>query len=177
MLHCFSRPNSGESIGISRQEYWIGLPFSPPGNLPNPVIELSPPAAPALQADSLLLSHRWSPIDNHQGLSACFPFFSTGRKEIIPYDRTASHVNKIYSPAYFKMLTSIIRWQTKHNWDMKEKQNISSLMNQKKKIFYTIIAAIIWNVGSKLIERALQTKEVNEWCYYLHIVEKPATLK
>ena len=45
------------SMGFSRQEYWSGLPFLPPGNLPNLVIEL---ASPALQADSLLLSHRGS---------------------------------------------------------------------------------------------------------------------
>ena len=47
-------------------------------------------------------------------------------------------------------------------------------MNQKTKS-YSIIAAIIWCVGSKLIERAPQTKEVNEWCCYLHIVEKPGS--
>ena len=34
---------------FSRQEYWDGLPFSPPGNIPNPGIK---PASPALQADS-----------------------------------------------------------------------------------------------------------------------------
>ena len=32
-------------VGIFRQEYWIGLPFPPPGDLPNPGIE---PASPAL---------------------------------------------------------------------------------------------------------------------------------
>ena len=37
--------------GFSRQEYWNGLPFPPPGDLPNPRIE---PMSPALQADSLL---------------------------------------------------------------------------------------------------------------------------
>ena len=39
------------SMGISRQEYWSGLPCPPPGNLPNPGIE---PRSPTLQADSLL---------------------------------------------------------------------------------------------------------------------------
>ena len=34
-----------------RQEYWSGLPFPSPGDLPDPVIE---PGSPALQADSLL---------------------------------------------------------------------------------------------------------------------------
>ena len=27
------------SMGFPRQEYWSGLPFSPPGDLPNPGIE------------------------------------------------------------------------------------------------------------------------------------------
>ena len=38
-------------MGFSRQEYWSGLPFPSPGNLPNPGTE---PRSPALQADSLL---------------------------------------------------------------------------------------------------------------------------
>ena len=40
-----------------RQEYWSGLPFPPPGDLPDPGIE---PASPALQVDSLPLSHQES---------------------------------------------------------------------------------------------------------------------
>ena len=37
------------SMGFSRQEYWTGLPFLSPGDLPDPGIE---PMSPALQADS-----------------------------------------------------------------------------------------------------------------------------
>ena len=37
-------------MGFSRQEYWSGLPFPSPGNLPHPEIE---PGSPALPADSL----------------------------------------------------------------------------------------------------------------------------
>ena len=33
------------SMGLSRQEYWSGLPFPSPGDLPNPGIE---PGSPAL---------------------------------------------------------------------------------------------------------------------------------
>ena len=44
------------SMGFSRQEYWSGLPYPLPGDLPDSQIELSSPEAPALQADSLLLS-------------------------------------------------------------------------------------------------------------------------
>ena len=39
------------STGLSKQEYWRGLPFPSPSNLPNPGIE---PRSPALQRDSLL---------------------------------------------------------------------------------------------------------------------------
>ena len=38
------------SMGFPRQEYWSGLPFPPPGDLPNPGIK---PGAPALQVDLL----------------------------------------------------------------------------------------------------------------------------
>ena len=38
------------SMGFSRQEYWSGLPFPSPGDLPNPGVE---PRSPALQADAL----------------------------------------------------------------------------------------------------------------------------
>jgi len=37
-------------MGFSRQEYWNGLPFPPPGNVPDPDKEL---ASPAPQAHSL----------------------------------------------------------------------------------------------------------------------------
>ena len=38
------------SMGFSRQEYWCGLPYPPPEDLPDPGIK---PRSPALQADSL----------------------------------------------------------------------------------------------------------------------------
>ena len=48
------------SMGFSRKEYWSGLPFSSPGDLPDPGIE---PGSPALHADSLPLSHQGSSLD------------------------------------------------------------------------------------------------------------------
>ena len=44
------------SMGFSRQEYWSGLPFPSPGDLPNPGIK---PGSPALQADSLPSEPPW----------------------------------------------------------------------------------------------------------------------
>ena len=42
------------SIEFSKQEYWSGLPFPSPRDLPNPGIELESPVLPTLQTDFLL---------------------------------------------------------------------------------------------------------------------------
>ena len=45
-------------MGFSMQEYWSGLPFPPPGDLPNSGPE---PASPALQAHTVLLEPSGKP--------------------------------------------------------------------------------------------------------------------
>ena len=50
----------GSSVhGFSRQEYWSGLPFPSPGDLPDPRIE---PTSPALAGGFFTTSHLGSPI-------------------------------------------------------------------------------------------------------------------
>ena len=41
---------ASEFMGFFRQEYWSGMPFPSPGDLPDPGIK---PPSPALQADAL----------------------------------------------------------------------------------------------------------------------------
>ena len=58
-IHFFATPwtvahQAPLSVGFSRQEYWSGLPFPSPGDIPNLGTE---PVSPAWQADSLPLSH------------------------------------------------------------------------------------------------------------------------
>ena len=59
VLSCFSRvrlfgilltiaSQASLSMGFSRQEYWTGLPFPPPGDLPHPGIKPTSPVSPAL---------------------------------------------------------------------------------------------------------------------------------
>ena len=48
-------PPGSPSLGFSRQEHWSGLPFPSPGGSSPPK-----PGSPALQADSLPLSHQGS---------------------------------------------------------------------------------------------------------------------
>ena len=54
-LHSFATPwtvayQAYPSMEFSRQEYWSGLPFPSPGDVPDPGIE---PRSPALEADAL----------------------------------------------------------------------------------------------------------------------------
>ena len=51
-------PQAPLLMEFSRQEYWSGLPFPTPGDLPDPGIE---PESPAWQVDSLPLSHLGRP--------------------------------------------------------------------------------------------------------------------
>ena len=51
-------PPGSSAMGFPRQEYWSGLPFPSPGDLPNPATE---PTSPSLQADSLPLSYWEAP--------------------------------------------------------------------------------------------------------------------
>ena len=49
------------SMGFSRQEYWSGLPFPSPGDLPDAGVK---PKSSALQADSLLTELRGKPSED-----------------------------------------------------------------------------------------------------------------
>ena len=74
-----------QSVEFSRQEYWSGLPFPSPADLPDSGTE---PRSPALQADALPLSQGatkeipiqsvsscvlWSPVDAHRSLVELTP--------------------------------------------------------------------------------------------------------
>ena len=50
-------PQAPPSMEFFRQEYWSGLPFPPPGDLPDPGIE---PGSPVLQADALSSEPPWN---------------------------------------------------------------------------------------------------------------------
>ena len=53
------------SMGFSRQEYWSGVPFPSPGDLPNPRLE---PRSPALQADAFLSQPPGRPREDQLGI-------------------------------------------------------------------------------------------------------------
>ena len=55
-----------QSMGFSRQEYWSGLPFPSPGDLPNPGNESRSPVSPALASESFTTEPPYviSPVDS-----------------------------------------------------------------------------------------------------------------
>ena len=56
------------SMGFLRQEYWNGLPFPCPGDIPDPEIKLLSPVSPALQTDS----YHWATLEFQEGQSVQF---------------------------------------------------------------------------------------------------------
>ena len=66
---------------FSRQEYWSGLPFPPPGDFPDPAME---PGSPTLQADSLPSEPPGKPHKAGQVLMNSLNFCSSGKIFISP---------------------------------------------------------------------------------------------
>ena len=71
------------SMGCSRQEYWSGLPFPPPGSLPNPGIKPASLVSPALasrfftaESPRKPLGEELDQIRSNQSLS-CVRLFAT----------------------------------------------------------------------------------------------------
>jgi hypothetical protein len=65
---------------FSRHEYWSGFPFPLSRDLPNPRIEPTSLASPALQASALLLNHKVTKSSDpfgHTTLEYCLQVLST----------------------------------------------------------------------------------------------------
>ena len=98
-------------MGFSRQEYWSGLPFPPPEDLPDPGIE---PTSPALQADSLPLSHWGSPIPiGYIFLSKYLSSESPSKAKISSCPSASRSCHHQYSVSYWTIIYEI--WLKAHN--------------------------------------------------------------
>ena len=72
------------SMGFPMQEYWSGLPFPSPGDLPNPGTE---PESPAMQADSLPTELQGKLTEEHGGVQKSQTQLSDETATIILYHR------------------------------------------------------------------------------------------
>ena len=98
------------SMEFSRQEYWSGLPCPPPGDFSNPGIK---PAAPALQVDSLPLSHQGSPCSTWRNI-----------KNIVLHERSQSQKDTYYITAIMSRIGKSIHIESRlmavRSWKDKE---------------------------------------------------------
>ena len=92
------------SMRFSRQGYWSGLLFSPPGDLSNPGIE---PRSPALQADSLPTELQGKPLGPPKGQFS--DIREEGHLEGLEWALTASSgtFNPVFSPVCHPTLGAI----------------------------------------------------------------------
>ena len=91
-------------MGFSRQEYWSGLPFPSPGDLPNPGIE---PRSYALQTDSLLCVPSIPLL-----LLVTFVF----QQLRIYFTYHKSHPFKVYSSVPFSIFIELYNYQLQTNF-------------------------------------------------------------
>ena len=64
----FVAHHASRSMGFSRQDCWSGLPYPPPGDLPNPGLEPASPVSPALASEFFTTE---PPVVVHKQLSVC----------------------------------------------------------------------------------------------------------
>ena len=64
------------SVGFPRQQYWSRLPFSSPGDLPNPGIKLKSPVAPSLISGLFITEQPEMPGTGETPYNLLFPSVS-----------------------------------------------------------------------------------------------------
>ena len=103
-------------MGFSLQYYWSGLPFPPPGDLPDPRIKLS---SPALQADYYLLSHWKAPSIVIKVFNIIhIPFHNWGKKSKFSMNSGSFCVVSGEDRVH------LLRKMTLEKWIQKEKVNV-----------------------------------------------------
>ena len=103
------------NMGFSRQEYWSGLPFPSPGDLPDPGVE---PSSPALWTDALPPEppgSRWlfpTPRDlPNPGIepALCLPF-------LLHCQQVLYHQCHLGSPTYYCTIYYVYFWSAWTQW-------------------------------------------------------------
>ena len=69
------------SMGFSRQEYWSGLPFPTPGDLPDPGIEPTSLMSPALAGGFFITSTTWEAQSPSDFVLESSPYYSIPRQK------------------------------------------------------------------------------------------------
>ena len=110
------------SMGFSRQEYWSGLPFPSPGDLPSPGIE---PRSPALQADALTSVPPGKPSGNKKFR---INKLTLRLKQLQKKDQTKYTVNR--RKEIIKIRASRNKWNKRQNSRKRSNENKSSSLKR-----------------------------------------------
>ena len=105
------------SMEFSRQEYWSGLPFPSPGDLPDPGIK---PGSPALQADALPSEPSGKPLITKEVINSCsvvsdslWPHESQQTGQLDPWlaDTILHHNTAMYSISLLSFQCHTEKWK------------------------------------------------------------------
>ena len=101
-------------VGFPKQEYWSGLPFLSPGDLPNPGTE---PTSPALQVESLSLSHLGSSCRHYRDERIWGSRRLSGLRSVTELERDGGP-NQSQSASKFWIKASSTMWMQPmvHRW-------------------------------------------------------------
>ena len=93
-----SQPGSF-AIGFSRQEYWRGLPFPSPGDLPDPQIKPTSFMSPALAGGFFAARATWETLNSFCQVNSRFGqkhfINEINAKELITHEYNSSPMHKI----------------------------------------------------------------------------------
>ena len=102
------------SMGFSRQENSIGQPFPSPANLPKPEIK---PMSPAVQVDSLLLTHQGSPVGGSL----------YKKRYTLAFKKISLQIVKNFKAIYFKTLSSVQMYTATASFSLRHPDDTSHL--------------------------------------------------
>ena len=109
------------SMGFSRQEYWIGLPCPPPGDLPDPGIEAASLRSPALAGGVFTTSNTLEAPQKPQELfihlfwQICIESMkgqSQLQRRLHPVDEMGATLEKINNHGPFYVIDARVKGQT-----------------------------------------------------------------
>ena len=133
------------SVGFPRQEYWSGLPFPSPRDLPDPGIK---PVCPGMQVDSLPPSHwgsqlvcQWFDSLPVPAVMACFTkcdqsCYEKGKLKRIVWDPVRANFYSLYICCCFPIV-----------WD-----SILESIKWLLFLFYNFTSQVIWNNFSTIAQ-------------------------
>ena len=168
------------SMGFSRQEYWSGLPFLSPGDLPDPGIE---PRSPALQADAGRRFNLWT-----TRYIIHIPYSCTLRctiQWVLIYSKGCATITIISVQFSSVQLLSHVRlfvtpWIAAHqasmaitnSWSLLKLTSIESVMPSNHLIFcrpLLLLPSVFPNIRVFSSQSVLHIKWPNYWCFSFSI--------